>query len=162
MSIILVDTTGLWAIVFEDSKYHRFIIKELAGKRISVLDIQILELIRIVYKSFSEGGRHFQKGFSKIMEISEFIESRAYEIKGIKLNYIKTRPIDYINALRIIGSHKNLFIREGPKDTRWPEIIDAIIAYKWYELKCLLYTKDDGLIEFGRANNLKYIPIRED
>ncbi len=162
MSIILIDTIGLWAIVFRDSKYHRFIIRELAGKRVSVLDIQILELIRIVYKSFSEGGRYFQRGFSKIVEISEFIKSRIYEIKGIKLNYIKTRPIDYINALKLIDSHKDLFIREGPKGTQWPEIIDAIIAYKWYELKCLLYTKDHNLIEFGKANNLKYILIRED
>lgn len=77
------------------------------------------------------------------------------------MGYIKTKPIDYFNALKLVDEYKDLFVREGPKDTQWPEIIDAIIAYKWRELNCLLYTRNNGLIEFGKTSNLEYILIRE-
>ena len=57
--MILIDTTGLWGLVFEDSKYHSFMVNNLSGKTIYVLDVQILELFRIVYKAFSKHGKDF-------------------------------------------------------------------------------------------------------
>lgn len=159
--MILVDTTGLWGLVFEDSKYHKFIINELSGKIIYVIDAQILELFRVIYRAFSGHGKRFNDGLNKLIEVSEFLENKLYEMKGVRIVYLKTGYGDYIEAIRIIAENPEIFAREGPRGTLWPEIIDAIIAVIWRRNRATLYTKDEALISFGEKEKLSYVPIRQ-
>lgn len=159
--MILVDTTGLWGLVFEDSKYHKFIIDALSGKTVFIIDVQILELFRVVYRAFSEHGKHFNNGLDKLIEISEFFENKLYEMKGIRIVFLKTEYRDYIEAIRIISENPEILARKGPKGTLWPEIIDAIIAVVWRKNRATLYTKDEALIRFGEKEKLSYILIKQ-
>jgi len=158
--IILLDTIALWALVFEDSKYHEFVIKELEGKRAYILDIQLLELLRVIYRSFSQNGTDYDAGVNKMLEISEFIRMKGFSLKNIDLRYMSTEADDFVGGVKILNSERELFKRVGPRDTWWPEIVDAIIAYKWKSLNALLYTRDSALIAYGKKNDLQYKIIR--
>ena len=158
--MILIDTTGLWGLIFEDSKYHSFMMDNLSGKTIYVLDVQIFELFRIVYRAFSKHGKDFKVGLNKLTEVAGFFEDRLYETKSIKIIYMETRHSDYLEAIRILRNYPEIFAREGPKHTLWPEIIDAIIATCWRKNRATLYTKDESLIRFGEKEKLDYVIIK--
>ena len=159
--MILIDTTGLWGIIFEDSKYHDFIVRNLSGKTIYVLDIQILEIFRVIYRTFSMRGKQLDAGLSKLGEVVDFLRNRLYEMKGIRMVYIETKCSDYFEAIALLLSNPEIFTREGPEDTLWPEIVDAIIAILWKRHRAVLYTKDKSLIRYGRQEKLNYVVIEE-
>ena len=158
--MILIDTTGLWGLVFENSKFHKFIIKTLSNKTIYVLDVQVEELFGIVYRTFSHKGKNPTQGLRKVLEIVEFLEMREFKRKGINLKIMETTIKDHFSAMRL-AEQENIFWRKGPKDTVWFEYVDAVIALKWMESRALLYTRDEILIKFGTAHNLPYEIIKE-
>jgi len=156
----LVDTTGLWGLIFEDSKYHDYIIENLEGKNVVVLSIQLLELFIIVYREFSEYGKKPQKGLEKLLEILTFLTAGSFEKHNIKLKYQPTTSENLMEALFLIIERPDIFRRRGPKETTWLEFIDAVLAVFWKKTKMTLYTCDRNLIEFGKENNLEYQLIK--
>ena len=157
----MIDTTGFWGIIFEDSKYHDFMIRNLSGKTAYVLDVQVLEILRVIYRTFSEYGKKFGAGLAKLVEVTKFLEDRIYETKGIRIIYIETKHSDYFEAINILQENPEIFAREGPENTLWPEVVDSIIAVFWRRHRATLYTNDESLIKYGEQEKLDYITIKQ-
>lgn len=158
---VLIDTAGLWGLIFEDSKYHNDVIRKLEGKKVIVLSIQLFELFIIIYREFSERGKKTQKGISKLLEILAFLTAKCFEKYNIKLNYLAVTGENVLEALNLIMERPGFFQRKGPKETTWLEFVDAVLAVFWRKTKMILYTCDQNLIKFGQENNLRYQLIRK-
>ena len=157
---VIIDTTGLWGLIFKDSKYHKFMRKLAEEKTFIVSPLQLLELLIISYRESSDKGRDLKKGMSMIKEIYEFLGEEE-RLKALNIN-IEAYPIENNNileAVKLILDEKEIFIKEiGGR--KWIEFIDATIALIWMKTKRKLYTRDKKLMEFGEKYNLKYENIK--
>jgi len=156
MSEVLVDTTGLWGLIFEDSKYHKFMTKLAEEKTLLISPLQLLELLIVVYREISDKGKDFKKGISMIKRICEFL-SEEEKLKAMGIN-LKSYPIedkDILEAVKLVLNEGEIFIKEI-SGRRWIEFVDAVTALIWMKTGKELYTRDEKLMKFGEKHNLKY------
>jgi len=140
MSEVLVDTTGLWGLIFEDSKYHKFMTKLAEEKTLLISPLQLLELLIVVYREISDKGKDFKKGISMIKRICEFL-SEEEKLKAMGIN-LKSYPIedkDILEAVKLVLNEGEIFIKEI-SGRRWIEFVDAVTALIWMKTGKALYT----------------------
>lgn len=156
MSEVLIDTTGLWGLIFKDSKYHEFMTKLAETKMFIVPSPQLLELLIVAYKETSNKGREFKKGISMIKTIYEFLsEENKLKAMGINLKYHPVGSKEILEAIKLILSEDEIFIKEMD-ERKWIEFIDAVTASIWMKTRRKLYTRDEKLMKFGEKHNLKF------
>lgn len=161
MEQILIDTTGLWGLTYKDSKFHNYMKKLAKRRRLIIPATQMLELLIVTYREKSSRGASLKEGLQQIQKICNFY-SNIQKLKPPDIR-IKFHPIsgtDIIEAADLILKDSKYFIREGPKQTKWLEFVDAITAAIWQKTKLTLYTADAKLKKFGDEHQLPYETIK--
>ena len=158
---VLVDTTGLWGLTYEDSKFHNFM-KKLVKQRIIVVPAtQILELLIVVYREKSGHGKSLEEGLKQIQVISDFYSNiEKLKLLEISINFHPISGLDIINATELILKYPKYFVKGGPKGTKWLEFIDATTATIWQKTQLTLYTADPKLMRFGDEHGLPHEIIK--
>lgn len=160
MEKVLIDTTGLWGLTFADSKYHSFMAKLAKEKMLIAHSAQLLELFVIIYREKTNGGRNLQAGLEHVNDVASFyLEIEKLRLLGVNVSFYQVSEMNIIKAVELISRHRDLFVREGPQQTRWLEFVDAITAAIWSERGLTLYTADSKLMKFGDLYALRYKAI---
>lgn len=167
MSKVLIETKVLWGLVFPDSTYRSAALRTVQGKETVIPIVCFHELLYPAYRKITDAGKRYKDGMSLISRLSsayKFLEANYLEL--FKITSLKIFPLtvpDLIEAYNLIVTHSDLFIKFDKRtETRWPRVVDAVVAAAWKKLSLPLYAEDKELEIFGKREKLEYHDFTRD
>ena len=123
----------------------------------------IIEVIMAIYKVFSNHGENFRRGFEAVIQamnkLKRILENQTEY--GIKAKILIIDDLTVFKAVELLKKHSDLFVKEGPRKTRWLRVFDAIIAAVWLTKKIPLLADDPVYEKISREYKLQYIKLKK-
>lgn len=161
MNEILIETKVLWGLVFPDSGYHPAALRTVRGKETVIPIVCFHELLYPAYRKITDAGRRYEEGIlliSRLLNAYKFLETNYTELfKMVSLKIFPLTVPTLTEAYSLIVNYSNLFLKFDERtQTRWPSVVDAIVATTWKKLGLPLYAEDPELEVFGQREKLEY------
>lgn len=123
----------------------------------------VIEVIMAIYKLFSEKGTNFKKGFEAVVKAMDKLNAITKKQKeyGIIAKVLIPKETIIIEAMELIKEHLELFVKKGPKNTKWLRIFDAIIAAIWIKERIPLLADDPVYEKLAQKYKLEYIKLQK-
>ncbi len=163
MPKILLDTKALWGLIVRGSIYSGHVYEIAKTYQLIIPLPAIIEVIMAIYKVFSERGTNFEKGFEAVIEAINKLNAiiKKPNEYGIIAKVLMPKETITLEAIGIIKDHLELFVKKGPKNTRWLRLFDAIIATIWIKEKIPILADDPVYDKLAQKYKLKYIRLQK-
>jgi len=163
MPKILLDTKALWGLIVRGSVYAEHVYEVAKTNELIIPLPAIIEVMMAIYKVFSNHGENFERGFNALIQaMSKLRHMLKNQTKyGVKVRVLVPDSTITLKAMELINEHKELFVKEGPKKTKWLRIFDAIIAAIWLTKKLPLLADDPVYERISEEYNLQYIKLKK-
>jgi len=163
MPKILLNTKALWGLIVKGSIYSKHVYEIAETYELIIPLPAVIEVIMAVYKLFSEKGTNFEKGFEAIIEAINKLNAITKKQKeyGIIAKILMPKETVILEAIELIKEHLELFVKKGPKNTKWLRLFDAIIATIWIKERIPLLADDPVYEKLAQKYKLWYIKLQK-
>ena len=163
MPRILLNTKALWGLIVKGSIYSKHVYKIAKTHELVIPLPAIIEVIMAVYKLFSEKGTNLEKGLKAVIEAISKLGAitRKQKEYGIIAKVLMPKETIIHEALELIKEHLELFVKDGPKNTKWLRLFDAIIAAIWIKERIPLLADDPVYEKLAKKYGLGYIKLQK-
>lgn len=163
MPKILLDTKAVWGLIVRNSVYADHVY-ELAKEYELILPLPaIIEVIMAIYKIFSNQGENIENGLEAVIQaIDKLRHILKNQIEyGIRVRILIPDYATIFGAVDLIKKYREIFVKIGPKKTKWLRIFDAIIAAIWIKRKVILLADDPVFERISQKYDLEYIKLEK-